>query len=243
MGHNLRERIFRLIIGTVFAGCGVLILYLTITNNLTNGTSTLMSVLASIMFIAGGVWASGVLEFYVRSPEQLHGTFIAFMGLMLVVFSLVDDPESFHAPRWVVTAAGLTFTFPGLWIILNSISSTYFLKDLLTDILRNMIVTSFALAATGVVFSIFTGPHNIQGLFCFSPGALLLTILAIRLWRPTVRQFREKAAAADPAQKRHLWIVTGCLAVGFAVCIGLFVVALLVEYGALIVDIRAPEPE
>lgn len=234
MGHNLRDHIIRLLIGTVFAGCGVLILYLTVTNELPDSNAVLMGLLAGIMFIAAGVWTSGILERFVRTPEIIHGLFIAFMGLMLVVFSLLDDPESFHAPRWVVTAAGLTFTFPGVWIILNSISSTYFLKDLLMEVLRNMIVTSFALAAIGVVFSIGAGAQpDLQAILCFSPGALLLTFLAVRLWGPTLKLFREKEAAADPPQKRHLWIVTGWLVVGFAIYIGLFVLALLVEHSGI----------
>jgi hypothetical protein len=240
MGHNLRERIFRLLVGAVFAGCGVLILYLTLTNNLSDDTSTLMSFLAAMMFIVAGVWASGILEWFVRTPDKIHGLFIAFMGLMLVLFSLLDDPESFHAPRWVVTAAGLTFAFPGLWMILNSISSTYFLKDLLVEVLRNMIVTSFALAAIGVVASVTVGSQpDLQAILCFLPGALLLTLLAIRLWRPTIKQFREKATTADPAQKRHLRILTGWLIAGLVVYIGLFILALLVENGGILT--RTPE--
>lgn len=48
------------------------------------------------------------------------GLFAAGMGLFIILVSvdiIHTDPESIHAPRWVLTLAGMIFTFVGLYIL------------------------------------------------------------------------------------------------------------------------------
>ena len=62
-----------------------------------------------------------------KSPKQKNtnmpffmGLFATVMGLFIVLVSadiIHTDPASIHAPRWVLTLAGMMFTFVGLYIL------------------------------------------------------------------------------------------------------------------------------
>lgn len=241
--RNIGESLFRIIFGLVFTGSGFLVLSLLFTNNHVNINSIVMNCVAGMMFIVAGIWASGILERFVRNPDTIHGLFITFMGLALVSFSILDDPDSFHAPRWIVTAAGLSFALPGLLITVGSLPYTSFLKDALMNLLVSLFLTMFALVAIGVAFSTESnGELNPQTLLCFSPGAVMLTLFAAKSWRDTYKIFKSKFATTDPAQQKQIRIVMGCFFAGIVVFIGLFALAVLVENGVFPLEMPTPMP-
>lgn len=54
------------------------------------------------------------------------GIMATFTGLFIVLVSvdiIHTDPESIHAPRWVLTLAGMLFTFAGLYILSTGLHS------------------------------------------------------------------------------------------------------------------------
>jgi len=54
------------------------------------------------------------------------GLFATAMGFFIVLVSIDiihTDPASIHAPRWVLTLAGMMFTFVGLYILSTGLTS------------------------------------------------------------------------------------------------------------------------
>jgi hypothetical protein len=113
------------------------------------------------------------------------------VGLFVIALSIWGDDAGFHAPRWVVAAAGGVFLMAGLAIVLQD-------HPRLSGLVIALLLTSFGAVATWVTFgpgerefttsvsvpfvSFTRSSSDIMGRICFAPGALLLDGLALYTW-------------------------------------------------------------
>lgn len=128
----------------------------------------------------------------VSMKDALIGGGIASMvGLFVVAMAIWGDESGFHAPRWVVGAAGCTFLFAGIAIL----SQDY---PQFSVLVRALLLTTFGAVFTWVSFgpgdrqfsstvsvpfiSITRDSSEITGRICFAPGAILLDGLALYTW-------------------------------------------------------------
>ena len=123
-------------------------------------------------------------------PDQINardaligGGIASAVGLFIIVVSIWGDDSGFHAPRWVVGAAGAVFLFAGLAIFSQD-------HPILSSLLRALLLTSFGAVFTWVSFgpgdrefstsvsipflTFSRSSSEISGRICFAPGALLL---------------------------------------------------------------------
>lgn len=113
------------------------------------------------------------------------------VGVFIIATSIWGDDAGFHAPRWVVGAAGGVFLMSGLAIFSQD-------HPLLSSLIRAILLTGFGVIFswvsfgpgerqfTGTVsipFITFSKPSSeITGRICFAPGALLLDGVALYTW-------------------------------------------------------------
>ena len=125
------------------------------------------------------------------------GLLISLFGLFFVGLAIWGSGEGFHAPRWVIAAAGGVFFLAGLSIF----GQRY---RFFNSFVLALLVTLFGLVVTWVSFGpgerefsssfsipfiSISGPASeVSGRICFAPGAILLDGLAIYLW---FRLFRD----------------------------------------------------
>jgi len=121
----------------------------------------------------------------------IAGGFASVVGLFIIAVSIWGDGSGFHAPRWVVGAAGGVFLLAGLAIFTQD-------HPILSSLLRALLLTSFGAVFTWVSFGpgerefsssvsipflTFTrSSSEITGRICFAPGALLLDGAALYTW-------------------------------------------------------------
>jgi hypothetical protein len=128
----------------------------------------------------------------IESKDALIGGGIAgAVGLFIIAVSIWGDEAGFHAPRWVVGAAGGVFLLAGLSIFAQD-------HPRLSSIAVALLLTSFGAVATWVSFgpgerqfsstvsipflSVTRSSPGILGRICFAPGAILLDGLALYTW-------------------------------------------------------------
>ncbi len=124
--------------------------------------------------------------------DALIGGAVAIaVGTFIIAISIWGDDSGFHAPRWVVGAAGSTFLLSGLAIIGQE-------HPLVSGFIRALLLTTFGAVFTWVSFgpgdreftstvsipflSVSRSASDISGRICFAPGALLLDGWALYSW-------------------------------------------------------------
>lgn len=129
---------------------------------------------------------------HINARDALIGGGIASaVGLFIIVVSIWGDDSGFHAPRWVVGAAGAVFLLAGLAIFSQD-------HPILSSLLRALLLTSFGAVFTWVSFgpgdrefstsvsipflTFSRSSSQISGRICFAPGALLLDGAALYTW-------------------------------------------------------------
>ena len=75
----------------------------------------------------------------------IAGGFASVVGLFIIAVSIWGDGSGFHAPRWVVGAAGGVFLLAGLAIFTQD-------HPILSSLLRALLLTSFGAVFTWVSF-------------------------------------------------------------------------------------------
>ena len=139
------------------------------------------------------------------TPRQgiILGLLTAGMGL-LIILSAADviptDDEMFHAPRVLVSLAGVVFFLPGLFMLYYGVRN-YLYPELVTRpvdskqfqfggwILAALILTCLGLIGTWAAFG--PGPREfeggitgteVEGRIAFGIGAVITDILALGVW-------------------------------------------------------------
>jgi hypothetical protein len=121
----------------------------------------------------------------------IGGGIASIVGLFIIAISIWGDDSGFHAPRWVVGAAGGVFLLAGLAIFSQD-------HPVLSSLLRALLLTSFGAVFTWVSFgpgerefstsvsipflTFSRSSSEITGRICFAPGALLLDGAALYTW-------------------------------------------------------------
>jgi hypothetical protein len=102
------------------------------------------------------------------------GLFATGMGLFIVLVSvdiIHTDPASIHAPRWVLTLAGMIFTFAGLYILSTGLLAPgeqgNGLLSWIQYFLRLGLLTAFAAVFLWVGFGSGEREFNSSGSFLF----------------------------------------------------------------------------
>ena len=126
-----------------------------------------------------------------QRPPWWLGLLMVAAGAFVIGTSIWADEAGFHAPRWVVGAAGAAFLLAGLSMFVQG-------QRLLAGLLLALMMTAFAATFMWVSF----GPGERQfsstvsipflsfsragsegiGRLCFAPGALGMAALAVYLW-------------------------------------------------------------
>jgi hypothetical protein len=128
----------------------------------------------------------------------IGGVIASAVGMFIIGLAIWGDDSGFHAPRWVVGAAGGTFLMAGLAIFGQD--SPYF-----SSLLRALLLTSFGAVFTWVSFGLgereFSSSVSIpfflisrpdselSGRICFAPAAILLDGLALYTWFLLIRDW------------------------------------------------------
>ncbi len=144
-------------------------------------------------FFKYGVMEDGMGGYgQVSTKDAIIGGGIAsLVGLFVVAVAIWGDDSGFHAPRWVVGAAGCTFLFAGIAILVQD-------HPRFSALVRALLLTTFGAVFTWVSFgpgerqfsstvsipfiSITRDSSEITGRICFAPGAILLDGLALYTW-------------------------------------------------------------
>jgi hypothetical protein len=112
-----------------------------------------------------------------KRSDILGGAIAALVGLGLVLVSLdviPVDPESFHAPRWVLTLAGMMFTFVGLFIFSNGFFSPAELRDPIVRWIQYFLMVGMLASFAAIFLWVGFGPGERE--FNSSVSFFLLTI-------------------------------------------------------------------
>lgn len=126
-----------------------------------------------------------------KKDAVIGGGIASLVGLFVIAISIWGDDSGFHAPRWVVGAAGSTFLFAGIAILVQD-------HPQFSALVRALLLTTFGAVFTWVSFgpgerqfsstvsipfiSITSDSPGITGRICFAPGAILLDALALYMW-------------------------------------------------------------
>jgi hypothetical protein len=207
---------FGVVFGAVFVLAGLFFALMpVIAPHLQGGNPDWFSVLAGVLFMVVG---TGVIQIQ-RHPGAASmwvGLIAAAMGAFIIVMAAFDPDESrFHAPRWVVGAAGATFVLAGTAAIMSRGVSGPHVENNGYRLILALLLTCFGAVASWVAFGPgerkFEGtlgagggflpfdPGEMLGRILFSPGALLLDVMALAAWfyflRGLARRRREGSVA------------------------------------------------
>lgn len=129
------------------------------------------------------------------------GLITTVMGLFIVLVSvdiIHTDPASIHAPRWVLTLAGMMFTFVGLYILSTGLTSPgeqvspilqwtqYFLRlGMITAFAAVFLWVGFGTgerefsgSGSFLFFTISGNGNDIMGRIMFGGGGILAALMA-----------------------------------------------------------------
>ena len=168
-----------------------------------------LSILSGALFIVVGICTIQIQRDPKAAPLWV-GMIGAALGAFIIVMSGLDPDDSrFHAPRWVVAAAGACFVLASVAVIMtrgNEASPVQ--HSLRYGFILALLLTCFGAVASWVAFgpgersfeggfSIGGGvlPFNVGemlGRILFSPGALLLDIMALAAWFFVFRRLRRR---------------------------------------------------
>ena len=215
-----------IVVGAVFVVAGLFFTVMPIiAPHLQGGNPGWFSVLGGVVFVTVG---AGVIQVQ-RHPGAVPfwgGLIAAAMGAFILVMAGFDPDESrFHAPRWVVGAAGATFVLAGAAAIISKgASGPHIDNSPGYQLILALLLTCFGSVATWIAFgpgerkfegtlSIADGilPFDLSetiGRILFSPAALLLDFMALAAWfyflRALARRHREAGDAhAKPESRRR----------------------------------------
>ncbi|MGQ0749343.1 MAG: hypothetical protein ACT4PS_02295 [Betaproteobacteria bacterium] len=191
---------FGTVFGAIFIVAGLFFTMMPlIAPHLQGGNPGWFSVLGGVLFITAG---AGVIQIH-RCPDAVPlwvGLMAAAMGAFIIVMAGFDPDESrFHAPRWVVGAAGATFVLAGAAAIKSKGTSGPHTDNSPGYLLiLALLLTCFGAVASWVSFgpgerkfegtlSVADGilPFELSemlGRILFSPAALLLDFMALAAW-------------------------------------------------------------
>ncbi len=142
-------------------------------------------------------------------PGRLIGAFIAIAAGGFIVALALDvihaPPESFHAPRWVVAAAGSVFLLAGILLLAGDGDSGF--RRFTVAVLLTIFALPFDWVAFGPGPREFSGSAGVGGVgvagrvgelsgrIVFGIGAVILDLLALFVW---IRFLRRIARNANP---------------------------------------------
>lgn len=190
---------FGTVCGAIFVVAGLFFTAMPlVAPHLQGGNPGWFSVLGGVLFIAVG---AGVIQRH-RRPNAVAlwlGLIAAAMGAFIIVMAAFDPDESrFHAPRWVVGAAGAVFVLAGAAAIKSKGMSGPHIDNSGYRLILALLLTCFGAVASWVAFGSgereFEGtlgaggsflpfdPGEVLGRILFSPGALLLDVMALAAW-------------------------------------------------------------
>jgi hypothetical protein len=208
--------------GGLFVAAGLLFLLMpAFAPHLQGDNPLTFNTLGGALFIVVGVCTIQIE----RDPESMPlwvGMIGATMGAFIIVMSGLDpDDNRFHAPRWVVAAAGACFVLASVAVIMtrgNEASPVQ--HSLRYGFILALLLTCFGAVASWVAFgpgdrnfegelSIGGGvlPFNVGdmlGRILFSPGALLLDIMALAAWVFVFRRLRRRHDAVHDGVSKVL---------------------------------------
>ncbi len=159
-----------------------------------------------------------------RLGASFAGVFSAAMGFLIIAAAadwVPINPESLHAPRWVLAAAGAVFVIGGALVLTSEIQESSRYRSPWVEGLRfaggGVIITLFAAVANWIAF----GPGERQftttislplittvlgaeggGRLVFGCGAVLLDLLVLWVWVSGLwRQLRKGSAGQNPKEQ------------------------------------------
>jgi hypothetical protein len=190
-------------------------------------TPVWMNILAGALFILVG-WGIIQIQRNGASTPVWAGLICAAVGAFIMVMAGYDPDESrFHAPRWVVALTGATFVLGGLAAMRGYARTSDGRPAAHTvsyGFILALLLTCFAAVASWVAFG--PGDRDFRGALdagtgllpfevgemlgrmVFSPGALLLDVMALAAWyflvRAIVQRQRggKKPAPSKPRARR-----------------------------------------
>ncbi|MGQ0522729.1 MAG: hypothetical protein ACT4P8_03585 [Betaproteobacteria bacterium] len=189
------------------------------------GNPDWFSVLGGVLFIAVGAGAIQIQRHPGAMPLWV-GLIATAMGAFIIVMAGFDPDESrFHAPRWVVGAAGATFVLAGAAAIKSrGVSGPHIDNSAAYRLILALLLSCFGTVATWISFGPgerkFEGTLGVGGGFLpfdlsetlgrilFSPAALLLDFMALAAWfyffRGLARRHREAGGVhSEPRSSRR----------------------------------------
>jgi uncharacterized membrane protein HdeD (DUF308 family) len=117
-------------------------------------------------------------KFPSKDRSTLFVGLIAILAGLFVVLVSVDvihtDPESFHAPRWVVTFAGLTFVCAGLLLLSQNLFSSKEHRDPIVMWIQYLLTTGMMTAFSSIFLWVGFGPGERE--FSTSGSFLFFTV-------------------------------------------------------------------
>lgn len=113
--------------GAVFVGSGLILLaFVIFMSEERLGSPRALGLLIALTFVILGLWLMQAHRLLMRryswaariNWQHFGGGFITMlMGTIIVIGSYTSPDDSFYAPRWVVTAAGVMFVSVGLYVL------------------------------------------------------------------------------------------------------------------------------
>jgi hypothetical protein len=196
--------------GAIFVAAGLVFLLIpAVAPHLQGDNPLLLSILGGALFIVVGMCTIQIQ----RDPKETPlwvGLIGVTIGSFIAIMSGLDPDDSrFHAPRWVVAATGTCFVLASVAVIMtrgNEASPVQ--HSLRYGFILALLLTCFGAVASWVAFGPgerrFEGQLDIGGGFLpfdigemlgrilFSPGALLLDIMALAAWVFVFRRLRRR---------------------------------------------------
>lgn len=205
------------IFGLLFIGAGLFLIVAKLLDDPAANTpdSKLIGILAGVIFLIPGLWVFRAHRLWrghiTMNEEQANmmwiGLVCASIGLFIMVMSVADpDDSNFHAPRWIVAAAGALFLLAGLYLVkthaldkgaVNAHGAGHLVFMAVMFSLFGMIASWAALGpgerqfSSSVSFLFVTlpaGSDETLGRLCFLPGALIMDTIAAVLWVKLARR-------------------------------------------------------
>lgn len=189
-----------LVFSVVFVVAGALAMLLPlIAPGLQGNNPVWVNILLGAVFIIVGI---GVLQFErgARSIPFWAGLMsVVLGGFVMIMAGFSSDNSGFHAPRWVVAAAGATFLLAGLAVMKSGSAAGDASRPgegMGHALIIAMLLTCFGAVASWIAFA----PGEIVGRILLSPGALLLDVMAAAAWFHFFRRLVQRMSRKEGAE-------------------------------------------